>query len=163
MGGASPARTRRLASFGDTPPGPSWVGNVSRGRTSTLRVVGCLPMSAKQRPTGRLEIMQGTLDLIVLRTLRWGPMHGHGIAKFIERTSGETFRIDHGSLYPALQRLLQEGWVTADWGMSKTNRRARFYRLTPTGRKQLSTEHTKWERFSEAITRILSPLPAEDD
>jgi PadR family transcriptional regulator PadR len=120
-------------------------------------------MSPRQKSTDRLEIMQGTLDLIILRTLRWGPMHGHGIAKFIERTSGETFRIDHGSLYPALQRLLQEDWVTAEWGMSKTNRRARFYRLTAAGRKQLSNEHSKWERFSEAITRILSPMPAEDD
>ena len=71
-------------------------------------------MSPKPKSTDRLEIMQGTLDLIILRTLRWAPMHGHGIAKFIERTSGETFRIDHGSLYPALQRLLQEGWVAAE-------------------------------------------------
>ncbi|MBV8513662.1 MAG: PadR family transcriptional regulator, partial [Acidobacteria bacterium] len=101
-------------------------------------------MSPKQKSTDRLEIMQGTLDLIVLRTLRWGPMHGHGIAKSIERTSGETFRIDHGSLYPALQRLLQEGWVDAEWGTSDNHRRARFYRLTVAGRKQLSTEHSKW-------------------
>jgi PadR family transcriptional regulator len=119
-------------------------------------------MSPKHKSTDRLEIMQGTLDLIILRTLRWGPMHGHGIAKSIERTSGETFRIDHGSLYPALQRLLQEGWVEAEWGTSDNNRRARFYRLTVAGRKQLSTEHSKWERFSEAIARILSPAPSED-
>ena len=122
-------------------------------------------MSPKPKSTDRLEIMQGTLDLIILRTLRWGPMHGHGVAKFIERTSGDTFRIDHGSLYPALQRLLQEGWVAAEWGTSANNRRARFYKLTSTGRKQLSTEHSKWERFNEAITRILSPAhtaPTED-
>jgi PadR family transcriptional regulator, regulatory protein PadR len=110
----------------------------------------------------RMEIMQGTLDLIILRTLRWGAMHGHGIAKFIQQTSGDTFKIEHGSLYPALQRLLQEGWVAAEWGTSNNNRRARFYRLTPAGRKQLSTEHTKWERFSAAITRILRPTAAED-
>jgi PadR family transcriptional regulator PadR len=120
-------------------------------------------MSQRQKPTDRLEIMQGTLDLIILRTLRWGSMHGHGIAKFIERTSRETFRIDHGSLYPALQRLLQEGWVAAEWGTSDNNRRARFYRLTAAGRKHLSNEHSKWERFTEAISHILSPLPAEDD
>lgn len=119
-------------------------------------------MPPKQKSADRLEIMQGTLDLIILRTLRWGPMHGHGIAKFIQHTSGDTFRIDHGSLYPALQRLLQEGWVAADWGTSSNNRRARFYRLTATGRKQLSTEHSKWERFTEAISRILSPASHED-
>src|SRR6202000_83453 len=119
-------------------------------------------MSPRQKSTDRLEIMQATLALIIWRTLRWGPMHGHGIAKYIERTSGETFRIDHGSLYPALQRLLQEGWVVADWGTSDNNRRARFYRLTVAGKKQLSSEHSKWERFSEAITRILSPVPAEE-
>jgi PadR family transcriptional regulator, regulatory protein PadR len=116
------------------------------------------------KPPGlnHLEIIQGTLDLIILRTLRWEPMHGHGIAKFIQQTSGETFKIEHGSLYPALQRLLQEGWVTAEWGTSNNNRRARFYRLTPAGRKQLSTEHSKWDRFSEAIARILTSVPAGD-
>ncbi len=119
-------------------------------------------MTNKPGNADRLEIMQGTLDLIILRTLRWGPMHGHGIAKFIQRTSGETFKIEHGSLYPALQRLLQERWVAAEWGTSTNNRRARFYRLTPAGRKQLSTEHSKWERFSEAIARILQPAPSED-
>src|SRR5207245_2726482 len=119
-------------------------------------------MSRKQKSTERLEIMQGTLDLIILRTLRWGPMHGHGIAKFIERTSGETFRIDHGSLYPALQRLLQEGWVAAEWGTSSNKRRARFYRLTAAGRRQLTAEHSRWERFAEVVGRILRPSAAEE-
>jgi PadR family transcriptional regulator PadR len=119
-------------------------------------------MTTKPRAANRLEIMQGTLDLIILRTLRWGPMHGHGIARFIQQTSGETFKIEHGSLYPALQRLLQEGWVAAEWGTSANNRKARFYRLTPAGRKQLSAEHSKWERFSEAVTRILVSARAED-
>ena len=120
-------------------------------------------MSPKPRASERLEIMQGTLDFIILRTLRWGPMHGHGIAKFIKQTSGETFKIEHGSLYPALQRLLQERWVIAEWGTSANNRRARFYRLTAAGRKQLSTEHSKWERFSEAIARILSSAREAED
>jgi transcriptional regulator len=119
-------------------------------------------VSPKNGASDRLEIMQGTLDLIILRTLRWGPMHGHGIAKFIEQTSGDTFKIDHGSLYPALQRLLQERWITAEWGVSTKNRKARFYRLTPAGRRQLSAEHSKWERFSEAISRILTSARAKD-
>ena len=119
-------------------------------------------MAPKASTAARLEIMQGTLDLIILRTLRWGPKHGHGIAKFIQQTSGDTFRIEHGSLYPALQRLLQEGWVTAEWGTSTNNRKAKFYRLTSMGRKQLSAEHSKWERFSEAVARILASARAED-
>jgi len=119
-------------------------------------------MTPKPRSADRLEMMQGTLDLIVLRTLRWGPMHGHGIAKFIQQTSAETFKIEHGSLYPALQRLLQARWITAQWGHSTKNRRARFYRLTATGRRQLSAEHSKWQRFTEAVTRILTSARTED-
>jgi PadR family transcriptional regulator, regulatory protein PadR len=119
-------------------------------------------MAPKRNTTERLEMMQGTLDLIILRTLRWGPMHGHGIAKFVQQTSGETFKIEHGSLYPALQRLLQEGWVAAEWGTSTNNRKARFYRLTPAGRRQLSAEHSKWDRFSEAVARILASARAGD-
>jgi PadR family transcriptional regulator, regulatory protein PadR len=117
----------------------------------------------RRRKTPRLEIMQGTLDLIILRTLRWGPMHGHGIAKFIQQTSGDALKIEHGSLYPALQRLLQEGWVTAEWGISTKNRKARYYRLTSAGRKQLSAEHSKWERFSEALARILVSVRGAED
>jgi PadR family transcriptional regulator, regulatory protein PadR len=120
-------------------------------------------MTTKPRVASRLEIMQGTLDLIILRTLCWGPRHGHGIAKFIQQTSGETFKIEHGSLYPALQRLLQERWVAAEWGTSANNRKARFYRLTPAGRKQLSAEHSKWERFSEAVASILASARGAED
>jgi len=119
-------------------------------------------MMTKPNAAARLEIMQGTLDLIILRTLRWGPKHGHGIAKFIQQTSGDTFKIEHGSLYPALQRLLQEGWVTAEWGTSTNNRKAKFYRLTAAGRKQLSAEHSKWDRFSDAVARILASAGTED-
>jgi PadR family transcriptional regulator PadR len=119
-------------------------------------------MAPKPAPSERLEIMQGTLDLIILRTLRWGPMHGHGIATFIQQTSADTFKIEHGSLYPALQRLLQERWIAAEWGTSTKNRRARFYRLTAAGRRQLSAEHSKWERFTEAVARILTSARAED-
>jgi PadR family transcriptional regulator, regulatory protein PadR len=118
-------------------------------------------MEPRLRTPERLEIMHGTLDLIILRTLRWGPMHGHGIAKFIQHTSADTFKIEHGSLYPALQRLLQEKWITAAWGTSTKNRRARFYTLTPAGRRQLNAEHSKWRRFSEAVARILSSARAK--
>ena len=121
-------------------------------------------MAPKSRLTQeRLEIMQGTLDLIILRTLRWGPMHGHGIAKFIQQTSADAFKIEHGSLYPALQRLLQEKWISAQWGTSAKNRRARFYSLTAAGRRQLNAEHSRWERFSEAVARILTSPHAEED
>ncbi len=119
-------------------------------------------MTPKPNAAARLEMMQGTLDLIILRTLRWGPRHGHGIAKFIQQTSGDAFKIEHGSLYPALQRLLQEGWITAEWGTSANNRKAKFYRLTPAGRKQLSAEESKWDRFSDAVARILASARAED-
>jgi transcriptional regulator len=120
-------------------------------------------MAGKRKTVPRVEIMQGSLDLIILRTLRWGPMHGHGIAKFIQQTSGDTLKIEHGSLYPALQRLLQEGWVVAEWGISSNNRKARFYRLTTAGRKQLFAEHSKWERFSEAVARILASARGAED
>jgi PadR family transcriptional regulator PadR len=104
-----------------------------------------------------IDLLQGTLDLLILRTLLFGPIHGHAIAKSIERTSQDVLRVDHGSLYPALQRLERRGLITARWGTSENNRRARYYRLTAAGRKQLTSETSKWERLSEAIGRILNP------
>ncbi|HEX5085619.1 MAG TPA: PadR family transcriptional regulator [Blastocatellia bacterium] len=104
-----------------------------------------------------IDMLQGTLDLLILRTLLFGPIHGHAIAKSIERTSQDTLRVDHGSLYPALQRLERRGLVSARWGTSENNRRARFYRLTAAGRRMLVSETSKWERLSEAIARILNP------
>ena len=104
-----------------------------------------------------IDMLQGTLDLLILRTLLFGPIHGHAIAKSIERTSQDALRVDHGSLYPALQRLERRGLVSAKWGTSENNRRARFYRLTAAGRRALVTETSKWERLSEAIARILNP------
>ena len=104
-----------------------------------------------------IDMLQGTLDLLILRTLLFGPIHGHAIAKSIERTSRDVLRVDHGSLYPALQRLERRGLVSAKWGTSENNRRARFYRLTAAGRRLLVTETSKWERLSEAIARILNP------
>lgn len=110
------------------------------------------------RPPSRNEplgLLQGTLDMLILRTLRFGPAHGHQIATTIERTSEDVLQVDHGSLYPALHRLIRRGWISARWGTSENNRRAKFYELTRRGRRQLTHETTKWERMAEAITRIL--------
>src|ERR1044071_8139899 len=111
----------------------------------------------KRSEEAKIDLLQGTLDMLILRTLLFGPRHGHSIAHLIEQTSGDVLRVDHGSLYPALQRLERRGWVAANWGTSENNRRAKYYRLTAAGRKQLSAETTKWERLSEAIVRVLRP------
>ena len=116
----------------------------------------------KQRDDDRIELVYGTLDMLVLRTLRWGPTHGHGIAKSIERFSDDALKVEHGSLYPALQRLLQEGWVTAEWGISDNNQRAKFYSLTPSGRRKLIAETSRWERFVRAISGVLTPADSEE-
>ena len=104
----------------------------------------------------RIDLLQGTLDMLILRTLLPGPAHGHRIAKSIETGSGSVLRIDHGSLYPALNRLERRGWIRAEWGTSENNRRARFYRLSPAGRRQLTSEASKWGRLTEAIARIMA-------
>src|ERR1044072_5766452 len=118
-------------------------------------------MAKESDNQAQIDLLQGTLDLRILRTLLLGPKHGHNIAHLIEQTSGDVLRVDHGSLYPALQRLERRGWVTASWGTSENNRRAKAYRLTPPGRKQLTAETTKWERLSEAIGRVLRPAHEE--
>jgi transcriptional regulator len=105
----------------------------------------------------RLELLQGTLDLLILRTLIFGAQHGQGIARAILETSGEELLVEHGALYPALQRLEERGWITAKWGISANNRKARFYSLTTSGRRQLMKETTKWKRLAAAIGRILGP------
>ncbi len=109
----------------------------------------------------QLDLMQGTLDLLVLQTLAPGRAHGHAIACSIERRSDEVLQVGHGSLYPALQRLLKLGLITAEDGISENNRKARFYRLTTGGRKYLFAEASKWQRFSGAIARILAPVVEE--
>jgi len=111
-------------------------------------------MSA-QESHDRLELLQGTLDLLILRTLIFGSQHGQGIARAIQQTSEEELLVEHGALYPALQRLEERGWSSAKWGTSVNNRKARFYSLTPAGRKQLVKETTKWKRLTAAIGRIL--------
>src|ERR1700758_3803035 len=105
----------------------------------------------------RLELLQGTLDLLILRTLIFGSQHGQGIARDIQQTSDEELLVEHGALYPALQRMEERGWISAKWGTSANNRKARFYWLTAAGRKQLVRETTKWKRLSAAIGRVLGP------
>ena len=109
----------------------------------------------------RIELLQGTLDLLILRTLRLGPAHGHAIAKAIEHGSDDVLQVEQGSLYPALHRLIKRGWITFDEGTSENNRRAKFYRLTAKGRKQLEIETSKWDKLARAIARILRPATQE--
>jgi transcriptional regulator len=109
----------------------------------------------------RLELLQGTLDLIILRTLLVGPAHGHAIAKHIQRTTEDLLQVETGSLYPALHRLEAKGWIAASWDHSDKGKRARFYRLTPAGRKQLAAERSRWEAFSRAVALILNPADQE--
>jgi PadR family transcriptional regulator PadR len=117
-------------------------------------------MSTRQADRQRVALLQGTLDLLILRTLLFGPQHGQGIARAIQLQSDETLLVDHGSLYPALQRLESRGWITAEWGVSDNNRRARFYTLTRSGRRQLVSETQQWRRLAAAIGRILGPEEA---
>lgn len=105
----------------------------------------------------KLQLMQGTLDMLILRTLLLGPLHGHGIARTIEQKSEEVLGVDHGSLYPALQRLLQEGWITSEWGVSRNNRKAKYYSLTRAGKAQLQKETSRWENLTRAIALIMTP------
>ncbi len=112
-------------------------------------------MPKKTKPEG--DLLQGTLDMLILRTLLAGPAHGHSIAHAIEFTSDEILQVEHGSLYPALYRLEDRGWIAAFWGTSENNRKAKYYRLTPAGKKQLTAETTRWERLVKGITRVLRP------
>lgn len=110
-----------------------------------------------QENSERLELLQGTLDLLILRTLIFGKQHGQGIARAIQETSEKELLVEHGALYPALQRLEERGWISAKWGTSSNNRKARFYMLTAAGRKQLVRETTKWNRLTAAMARVLNP------
>ena len=117
-------------------------------------------MSTKEQRQ-RIELLQGTLDLLILRTLILGPAHGHAIAKAIEFKSDEVLQVEQGSLYPALHRLIKRGWISAEEGTSENNRRAKYYRLTAKGRKQLVLETSKWDKLAGAIARILRPSEQE--
>lgn len=114
-------------------------------------------MSTVDDPSERLEFLQGTLEVLILRCLQAAPNHAYGVSQLLEQQSENEFRVDNGSLYPALQRLLQRAWIVAEWKTSPNGRRARYYKLTTAGRKQLIAATSKWRRFAEAMGRILSP------
>jgi len=111
----------------------------------------------------RLELLQGTLDMLILRTLQWGAQHGHGIGQAIRTQSDDLLKVETGSLYPALHRLVKRGWLKTDWGVSEANQRARYYRLTPAGKAQLLREQDRWSQLVHAIGRIMNPSPASKE
>ncbi len=108
------------------------------------------------------KLLQGTLELLVLKTLSWGPMHGYGIAHWIERTTGDVLRVEEGSLYPALYRMARKGWLEAEWGTSENNRRAKYYELTPEGRRQLTEQSSGWKRLAAAVSHAVTTTEAPD-
>jgi transcriptional regulator len=113
---------------------------------------------AKPAPyQNRIELLQGTLDMLILRTLQWGPQHGHGIKMAIRASSEDVLHVDHGSLYPALHRLEEQGWLKAEWKLSENNQRAKYYRLTARGKKQLVAAQSRWDRIVAAIARVMRP------
>ena len=115
-------------------------------------------MPKRGTPPLQGEVLQGTLDLLILKTLLLGPAHGHTIAHVIERRSDDVLQVEHGSLYPALHRLEDRGWIASSWGLSENNRKARYYRLTRAGRKQLAQQHSRWAQLVRAINRVLRPV-----
>lgn len=114
-------------------------------------------MAPSEKYKNRIELLQGTLDMLILQTLQWGTQHGHGIGQAIRANSGELLHVETGSLYPALHRLEQQGWIKSEWKLSDNNQRAKYYRLTASGRKQLSNEQSRWKLLVKAITKAMKP------
>ena len=115
---------------------------------------------ARQPDEQRLELLQGTLDMLILRTLQWGPQHGHGIGQAIRAQSDDLLTVETGSLYPALHRLVKRGWLKPEWGVSEANQRAKYYQLTSAGKAQLLRERDRWAQLVDAIGRVMNPAPA---
>ena len=115
----------------------------------------------KNRYQNRIELLQGTLDMLILQTLQWGPQHGYGIANAIRANSGELLKVETGSLYPALHRIEKQGWLKSEWKVTEAGQRAKFYRLTPAGKKQLASEHDRWTQLTAAIAGIMNPAIKE--
>ena len=122
-------------------------------------MVDSLPedMAKREPDRNQLELLQGTLDMMILRTLQWGPQHGHGIGQAIRLKSDDVLQVEHGSLYPALHRLERQGWLSAEWKQSEANRRAKYYRLTPSGKRQLAREESRWEALVKTVARVMRP------
>jgi len=114
-------------------------------------------MATKERYKNRIELLQGTLDMLILKTLQWGPRHGYGIIQAIRSSSSDVLQVETGSLYPALHRLERQGWLSSEWKQTESNQRAKYYRLTAAGRKQLAAEHQRWTQLSSAIAGIMNP------
>ena len=117
-------------------------------------------MGEREMARQPVEMLQGTLDVLVLKTLSWGPMHGYGVARWLQQVTNDVLRIEEGSLYPALHRLERRGWVDSEWGVSENNRRAKYYRITADGRRQLRAESSTWAAFSEAVSKVLTTTTA---
>jgi PadR family transcriptional regulator, regulatory protein PadR len=107
-----------------------------------------------------VDVLQGTLDVLVLKTLSWGPMHGYGVARWLQQITGDVLRIEEGSLYPALHRMERRGWIASEWGLSENNRRAKYYKLTTSGRRQLRVESSSWSVFAQAVSKVLTATTA---
>ena len=112
-------------------------------------------MAKREKFQNRIELVQGTLDMLILRTLQWGPQHGHGIGLALRASSEDVLQVDHGSLYPALHRLEKQGWIDADWRVTDNKQRAKYYRLTAAGKRQLAAEETRWNQVVDVIARVM--------
>jgi len=118
-------------------------------------------MANRKRDQNRIDLLQGTLDMLILQTLRWGPRHGYGIGQAIRAGSNDVLQVETGSLYPALHRLEKRGWVRSEWKTSESNQRAKYYRLTPAGKKQLAAEESRWSQIVEAVAALAKPRESE--
>lgn len=118
-------------------------------------------MPKTPRYQNRIELLQGTLDMLILQTLQWGPQHGYGVSRVIHSNSHDVLNVESGSLYPALHRLEKEGWIASEWGLSENKQRAKFYRLTAAGRKHLLSEESRWEEFVKAVGAVMKPARVE--